>query len=355
VNVTDSGPVGLAIELIERGLLPDALVRLGIRRLLRRRLISEQAGSCEDRAARFEELLAACRTGPIAVQTDKANEQHYEVPAEFFLRVLGRHLKYSACHFGPGISSLDQAEADALRITCERADLRDGQRILELGCGWGSLSLWMAEHFPGSRITAVSNSASQRAFIETQAVERGLTGLTVVTADINHFTPADREPFDRVVSVEMFEHMRNCRLLLERISGWLAPGGRLFVHIFCHRDTPYFFQTDGASNWMGRYFFSGGTMPSDGLLAHFQDHLRLNRRWRWSGRHYEQTANAWLRNLDTARDQIMPVLEATYGRRDARRWLVRWRLFFMACAELFGYHGGEEWWVSHCLFEKPAE
>ncbi len=346
-----------AIDLVERGLIPDFAIRAGIRSLLKRRLKQEQRSDVAEQAEEFAKFLDLCRTGSVAVQTDKANEQHYEVPAAFFETVLGSHLKYSCCHF-PEIgesswraSSLDDAEASALAITCERAGLSDGQDVLELGCGWGSLSLWMAEHYPGSRITAVSNSSSQREFIESRASERGISNLTVLTADMNEFDP--QGPFDRVVSIEMFEHMRNYQLLLQRISDWLVPGGQLFVHIFCHARLPYFFETEGASNWMGRYFFSGGTMPSDELLAHFQRDLTLTRRWRWNGKHYEKTCNTWLMRQDAARNQLMPILEATYGEQDAARWFIRWRLFFMACAELFGYRNGNEWWVSHYLFEKP--
>lgn len=348
--------IAAAIELIERGLIPDFAIRAGIRSLLQGRLRAGERGDVARQAEQFAEFLETCRSGPIAVQTDKANEQHYEVPAAFFETVLGGHLKYSCCHFpeldNPGVraSTLDEAEASALAITCERAGLADGQNILELGCGWGSLSLWMAEHYPGSRITAVSNSNSQREFIEARARERGLSNLNVVTSDMNDFSPQDK--FDRVVSIEMFEHMRNYQLLLQRVADWLVPGGRLFIHIFCHARTPYLFDSEGASNWMGRYFFSGGTMPSDELFAHFQRDLQLLRRWRWNGRHYERTCNTWLARQDAARKDLAPILEATYGKQNAARWFIRWRLFFMSCAELFGYRHGNEWWVSHYLFEK---
>lgn len=342
--------VALAIDCIERGWMPDGLVRAGIRSLLRVRLNDESSADRVEHARRFQEFVETTRSNPIALLTDKANEQHYEVPAAFFEHVLGRHLKYSCCHFSSASMSLDDAEAEALRITCERAQIANGQRILELGCGWGSLSLWMAEHFPGSEITSVSNSSTQRAFILDRAKQRGLSNLQVITADMNDFTTTDQ--FDRVVSVEMFEHMRNYELLLKRIASWLVPEGLLFVHIFCHRDTPYVFETEGASNWMGRYFFSGGTMPSDDLLFHYQADLTLTHWWRWNGQHYERTSNAWLERLDAARTQLMPVFETTYGKAQASIWFQRWRLFFMSCAELFGFRSGNEWWVSHYLFRR---
>jgi cyclopropane-fatty-acyl-phospholipid synthase len=351
-RVAEQQTNGLAIDLVERGFVPDFLVRRGMRRMLRNRLRQEEAGTEQQRVERAAKFIESCRSGPIALQTDKANEQHYEVPAALFERVLGRHLKYSGCHWGPDCHTLDDAEASALAISCERAELDNGQRILELGCGWGSLSLWMAEHYPGSEITAVSNSASQREFIEGKARERGLGNLNVVTADMNEFSTDGS--FDRVVSIEMFEHMRNYQELLSRIAGWLAPGGKLFVHIFCHRRTPYAFETQGAANWIGRYFFSGGTMPSDDLFSHFQNDLNLKQSWRWNGHHYGRTSNAWLAKMDAARSELLPLFEATYGAADANRWINRWRMFFMACAELFDYHDGDEWWVSHYLFEKPV-
>jgi cyclopropane-fatty-acyl-phospholipid synthase len=243
------------------------------------------------------------------------------------------------------------APATALGITCDRADLQDGQDILELGCGWGSLSLWMAERYPAARIVAVSNSNSQRAYIEARAREAGLANLAVVTADMNDFETERR--FDRVVSVEMFEHMRNWRRLLGRIHGWLRPEGRLLMHCFCHRSTPYFFEDEGAMDWMSRYFFSGGLMPSDDLPLRLQDPMRLVQRWRWGGRHYERTLNTWLANMDARRAQIVPILAGTYGRDQSELWWNRWRIFFMACAELFGYDKGQQWWVSHYLFERP--
>ena len=339
----------LGIKWTEQGVLPDSVVRAGIRRLLKERLDQIAA----DDAERSSELAAAffdeLRQAPLALVPEKANEQHYEVPADFFGACLGPARKYSGCWWPEGTQTLEQAEVAALIATCERAGLDQGQRILELGCGWGSLTLFMAERYPGSQITAVSNSASQREYIEAQALKLGLQNVTVLTRDMNVFETDKR--YDRIVSVEMFEHMRNWPALFRRLSGWLAPGGRFFMHVFVHRSVPYAFVELDDTDWMSKYFFSGGMMPSDDMAAQFQDDLRLVRRWRWDGTHYERTSNAWLANMDAARDALKPVLEQAYGA-DAEIWRQRWRVFYMAVAELFGYDHGQQWWVGHYLFEK---
>ena len=341
----------LAIDWTEQGYVPDSVIRAGIRRLLKHRLDEIEAGDVEAAAARVERFVADMDTAPVALVPQLANEQHYEVPAAFYALALGRHRKYSSCYWPEGVASLDDAEAAALDMTCERADLRDGMDVLELGCGWGSLTLWMAEHYPRSRITAVSNSHSQRAYIVGEAARRGLRNVRVLTEDMNRF--ATTETFDRIVSVEMFEHMRNWRLLFARVHDWLRPGGRFFMHVFVHRAVPYTFEARDESDWMSRLFFSGGMMPSDELALRFQDRLQLVRRWRWDGTHYEKTANAWLANVDARRADVLAVLAGSHGSEAANRWLQRWRIFFMACAELFGYQDGQEWWVSHYLFERP--
>lgn len=337
------------IDLCERGFIPDSLLRLGIRRLCAKRLRDEHRADMERADLRFRSLLSELRGSAIAIEVDAANSQHYEVPTRFFELCLGKRLKYSSGYFPTGNESLDEGEEAMLELYAERAELRDGQRILELGCGWGSLTLWMAERFPNARITGVSNSATQRRHILAQAAARGLHNVEIHTADINRLElPADG--FDRCVSIEMFEHMRNYQQLLGNIGTWLKPGGKLFVHIFCHRSLMYPFETTGKDDWMGRHFFTGGLMPSADTLLHFQEALRIEQRWLLSGRHYERTANLWLENQDRHAKHVQRVLTEAYGARDAALWAQRWRMFWMACAELFGYAGGGEWGVAHYRF-----
>ncbi|MCS6969417.1 MAG: cyclopropane-fatty-acyl-phospholipid synthase family protein [Planctomycetota bacterium] len=334
--------MNIGIALAERGALPDPLTRLGIRRLLAKRL-DERRRHPERRAA----FLASLRTAPIAIHQEAANAQHYEVPVGFFRLVLGPRLKYSACYFPSGRETLAEAEEAMLALTAERAQLRDGQRVLEIGCGWGSLTLWMAECFPHSRIDAVSNSVSQRRWIEQQAAARGLGNIRVHTADIAAWQPPERG-FDRIVSVECFEHLRNHAALFARLRSWLADDGLVFVHVFCHREDAYPFETDGDDDWMGRHFFTGGMMPSEDLFARYDEDLRVVARWRVDGRHYGRTARCWLRNLDERRAQAEQVLAAA-GHPEPQLQAERWRLFFLACEELFNWGRGEEWFVSHQL------
>lgn len=342
--------LGLALRAADRGLLPDALIRRGIRRLLRARLDAMRFRDCETMAGDTRAFIEAMGRAPVAPLPHKANEQHYEMPAAFFSEVLGPYRKYSSGYFASETDSLAQAEENALDATCRRAGVEDGMRVLELGSGWGSLTLWMAERFPDAVITGVSNSVSQRRHVVREAQRRGLRNVRLVTADMNEFDAGER--FDRVVSVEMFEHMRNYRILFERIHRWLAPRGRFFMHVFCHRAAPYEFTDAGDGDWMGRHFFSGGMMPSESLPLRFQSHLENVDLWRWSGVHYERTANAWLANLDRRREAVMPILAGVHGAGAAPLWRMRWRMFFMACAELFGYRRGQEWWVAHYLFER---
>jgi cyclopropane-fatty-acyl-phospholipid synthase len=339
----------VGIELAERGLIPEPVVRMGIRGLLRKR-VAEESLRHGDREAAMARFIRQMSGGEVAPVPALPNRQHYEVPAAFFREVLGRHMKYSCALWPEGTSGLDAAEEAMLALTCERAQLGDGQRILELGCGWGSLSLYAAGRWPGSSILAVSNSASQRAFILGEAARRGLANLEVITADMNGFRPEGR--FHRVVSVEMFEHMRNWPELMRRISGWLAPGGKLFVHVFAHRRFAYPFESSGQEDWMGRHFFTGGIMPSDDLLPRIRGPLALESHWVVPGTHYARTAEAWHRNLldRSAAAAVALGLPPAQARLQIRRW----RIFFLACAELFGFSGGREWFVSHYRLAAPG-
>ncbi len=336
--------------LLEKNLLPDWLVRLGIRRLLARRIREESAAG--DPQGRLEAYVCDLGRRPIAEDTAAANQEHYEVPTPFFRLCLGRRLKYSGCLYPTGGESLDEAEEAMLGLYVERARIAEGQEILELGCGWGSLSLYLAQRFPRARITGVSNSRTQKEYIDTEARKRGLANVRIITCDMNTFDIAGNR-FDRVVSVEMFEHMKNYGALMAAIARWLKPGGLLFVHIFTHRRFAYHFVARDQTDWMARYFFTGGQMPSHRLLAHFQERLSLVSDWVVSGTHYQRTAEAWLANMDAHRADILPLFRDTYGAANAVRWWSYWRVFFMSCAELWGYRGGQEWIVSHYLFRKP--
>lgn len=343
----------LPILLAEHGWIPESLIRMGIRRLCRDRDASLPPKNGKELDAYIHSFLKAMEQSPIAVLTEKANEQHYELPSEFFELVLGTQRKYSCCLWEKATQTLDEAEELSLKLTAEHADLRDGQTFLELGCGWGSLSLWMARHYPNSTILGVSNSHSQRQSILARAQAEGLTNLEIVTCDMNEFAP-DRH-FDRVVSVEMFEHMRNWQVLMRRIAGWLNPDGRFFMHVFTHAKAPYLFEVQDENDWMSAYFFSGGMMPSLDLAPRATTDLQLEQQWSLSGEHYRKTSEAWLANMNENRDRVMAILENTYGKQQMTVWWHRWRIFFLACAELFGYGEGTVWPIGHYRFCKPKE
>lgn len=337
-------------KLLEQNKAPDFLIRKGIRKLLKQRLADENQGNAEAQQEHLMALIGFLKSSPIAVNAADANEQHYEVPTQFYKYCLGKNLKYSSCYFKEDVTSLDQAEDDMLELTCRRAELADGQSVLELGCGWGSLSLYMAAKFPGSTFKVVSNSRTQKIYIDEQAKQRGIKNLAVITADMNTFEIEQR--FDRVVSVEMFEHMRNYQRLMRKVASFLKPDGKVFIHIFTHKEYAYLFEVKDDTDWMSKYFFTGGIMPSDDLLLYFNDDLVVEKHWHVCGRHYGKTAEAWLANMDRHKAEIMPIFKETYGVNQALKWWVYWRLFYMACAELWNYNEGNEWIVSHYLFHK---
>jgi cyclopropane-fatty-acyl-phospholipid synthase len=323
--------------LIESGRVPDPFLRLGIRANLALRLAREHRKGIDAKRAFVETL----RDSPIALEVEKPNEQHYELPAKFFQLVLGPRLKYSSCLWGPETKTLAAAEEGMLGLTCDRASVEDGMTLLDLGCGWGSLTLWLAEQYPSSRIVAVSNSRVQREFLEPRCPDN----VEIVTADVNDWQPEER--FDRILSVEMLEHISNYERLFARIANWLEPGGLFFAHVFSHRRYAYAYE----DTWMARKFFTAGNMPSDDLFLHFQRDLACRSHWCLSGRHYAKTGDAWLERLDANAAEARAVLATGYGEQDADAWLANWRVFFLACAELWGYRNGREWIVSHYLFE----
>ena len=337
--------MSILLKLAEYGFFCDSIIRWGIRKLLALRLLNINKNPITDK-----EWISRLDSGSLAVGTDAANSQHYEIPAAYFQSVLGVHVKYS-CGLWPDIgTTLDESEAIMLQLTCERAELINGQKILELGCGWGSLSLWIASNYPLSEVVAVSNSHSQRAYIESKVEERGLTNLRILTCDINEYKPEDT--FDRVVSIEMFEHVRNHRQLLNLINDWLVPGGKLFTHIFSHCKYTYLFDVKSESDWMSKYFFTGGIMPSVELLNIASDKLEEEARWMVNGKNYSRTLEAWLKKHDAELATVNKAFIDCYGLKKAKIWEQRWRIFYMACSELFAYNDGKEWLVMHYLFVK---
>jgi len=342
--------IATLINLAERGLLPDFLIRIGIRKLSRVRLDNAKISSPEEIEKRHQEWVQKMKDSPIALVPEKANEQHYEVPPDFFVTVLGANLKYSSGYWPDHTYILDESEIGMLNLSCKRAELEDGQDVLELGCGWGSLTCHMAKVYPNSKITAVSNSKDQKLFIENRCKKEGHSNINVITADMNDFMIESK--YDRVVSIEMFEHMRNYKKLLKKVASFLNENGKLFIHIFSHQSLVYPFENVGAGDWMAREFFSGGMMPSHNLLLYFQDDMSIEATWRFSGKHYEKTSLAWLKKMDNNKSKIIKIFEKTYGEENAKIWFQRWRIFFMSCEKLFGYNNGREWGVSHYRFIK---
>ena len=343
--------IKLLIKLAEKGILPDFFIRLGIRKLCGQRLTDANDLSLKAREEKHQKWIDILMESPIALVPEKANEQHYEVPPRLFELVLGAKLKYSSGYWPQGTSTLDDSEVQMLKLTSKRAALSDGQEVLELGCGWGSLTFHMALTYPNSKITAVSNSNDQRQFIEKKCAELKIKNIKVITADMNDFS--SEKTFDRVVSIEMFEHMRNYDELLKRVSEWLKKDGKLFVHIFSHKEIAYPFEDKGEGDWMAREFFSGGQMPSHKLLTCFSSRMKIEKDWRVEGTHYEKTSLAWLNKMDENKKEVLKLFEKTYGKNEASTWFQRWRIFFMSCEVLFGFNKGSEWGVSHYLFEKP--
>ncbi len=340
----------MIFNLLEKDIIPDFLIRIGIRKLLRERLAEENKGSKEEQQKHLIEYIKKLQNSPIAIHTKDANEQHYEVPTEFYKYVLGKRMKYSGGYWPTGVNTIGESEDSMLKLSCERAELKDGQSLLDLGCGWGSVSLYVAEKFPNCKITAVSNSKTQKEYIDSVAKEKGFKNINVITQDMNDFMV--NEKFDRIISVEMLEHMKNYKKLFEKLSGFLKPEGLFFIHIFTHKEYAYPFEVRDETDWMAKYFFTGGMMPSHNLFLYFQDDLSIRNHWVVNGIHYGKTSEAWLKNMDNHKKQIEPILEKTYGKENLTKWWSYWRLFFLACAELFAYDRGEEWLVSHYLFQK---
>ncbi|EOQ95020.1 cyclopropane-fatty-acyl-phospholipid synthase [Leptospira wolbachii serovar Codice str. CDC] len=337
-------------SLLEKDIFPDWLIRFRIRQLLNLRIKQERKESVTAQLQHKMNYVNELKKSPIAVHTEAANEQHYEVPSDFFTYVMGPRMKYSSGYWPSLDTSFAESEEEMLRITVERAEIKNGMKVLDLGCGWGSISLYIAEHFPKSKVTGVSNSKTQKEFIDKRAKERGLKNLTIITKDMNDFTTKDK--FDRIVSVEMLEHMKNYEKLFEKLSKFLVADGKFFIHIFTHKEFAYPFEVIDETDFMAKYFFTGGQMPSDDLFLYFQKDFLIENHWVVNGTHYARTSEAWYDNMILNKDKLLPILASTYGEKEKTKWFVYWKVFFLACAELWDYRNGEEWFVSHYLLRK---
>jgi cyclopropane-fatty-acyl-phospholipid synthase len=342
----------LAYNIMAKNLIPDPFIRWGIRKLCKKRLVDEKAHKLETSRENFYDFIDELKSSSIAKETDAANEQHYEVPSEFYTLCLGENLKYSSSLFKNKNESLHEAENNMLELYIKRSGVVDGDEILDLGCGWGSLSLHLAKKFPNSKITGLSNSSTQKTHINHQAQLRGISNLEIVTGDINKVEL--NKTFDKILSIEMFEHMRNYKDLFKKVANWLKADGKVFLHVFCHKEIAYPFEVKDESDWMSKYFFTGGIMPSEDLFFHFQEDLKISKHWRVNGKNYQLTSEKWLENITQNKKRTLELLANTYGKDKALEKWVQWRVFFMACAELFGYNKGNEWFVSHYLFEKQS-
>lgn len=344
--------VKVALSSLERGLLPDPVIRRLTRLLLATRLRSGYLATADLQLSHLLHFAHSLMEMPIAIQTEKPKAQHYELPTSFFKLVLGKHLKYSCCYFPNKSTTLDEAEVAMLELYCERAQLKDGQSVLDVGCGWGSLSLYIAQNYPNCSITGICNSVTQQAYIQNQCRELKLDNVNIIVADISTFEM--EASYDRIFSIEMFEHMKNYRDLLKKISKWMEEKGLLFVHHFCHKTLAYHFEDVDDDDWITRYFFEGGTMPSANLLLYFQEDVSVVNHWLVDGKHYAETSEKWLERMDKSMGCIKPIMESTYGKDSAAKWGVYWRTFFIAVAELFAYNNGQEWMVTHLLFKKKG-
>ncbi|OMO86506.1 Mycolic acid cyclopropane synthase [Corchorus olitorius] len=342
--------VRFMLASLERNLLPDTVIRRLTRLLLASRLRSGYRPSAELQLSELLQFVNSLKEMPIAIKTDKPKTQHYELPTSFFKLVLGKNFKYSSCYFSDGSKTLEEAEEAMLELYCERSQLKDGHTVLDVGCGWGSLSLYIARKFPNCKVTGICNSTTQKAFIDEQCRDHQLQNVEIIVADISTFEMEGS--YDRIYSIEMFEHMKNYQALLKKISNWMKQDGLLFVHYFCHKAFAYHFEDINEDDWITRYFFEGGTMPSANLLLYFQDDVSIVNHWLVNGKHYSKTSEEWLKRMDKNSASIKPIMESTYGKDQAVKWTVYWRTFFIAVAELFGYNDGDEWMVSHYLFKK---